>query len=404
MATLNPFCALRPAPELAARIAAPPYDVVSADEARDLAAGNPLCFLRVGRPEIDLPPATDPHAPEVYEKGAENFQAMQAQGSLRRDALPGFYLYRQIMDAHVQVGLVAAASCQEYLEGSIKKHELTRVDKEDDRVRHIECLNSQTGPVFLTYRGQKSFDDFIAARIASSPDTDFVAADGVRHTTWTLAAPGEIARVRATFAGIGPVYIADGHHRSAAAARVFKARGGRGASGQFLAVLFPHDQLRILPYNRAVKDLHGLCAAAFLKKLEAVFEVAPGAAQPQEAHTLCLYIEGHWRALRFRRQLLQGTDALESLDVSLLQRHVLAPMLGIDDPRTSTRIEFVGGIRGTSFLEQRVDSGAAACAFSLFPTSILELMRIADEGAIMPPKSTWFEPKLRDGLFCHMLD
>ena len=404
MATLKPFPALRPAPGLAARISAPPYDVVSTEEARALAGDNPYCFLHVGRPEIDLPPGTDSHAPEVYKKGAENFQLLQEAGALRPDAQPQFYLYRQVMGAHAQVGLVAAASCQEYLEGIIKKHELTRVDKEDDRVRHIESLDSQTGPVFLTYRADAAFDHFAAQHIARTPDTDFTAADGVRHTTWPIAAADEIAFVEQTFARIPHLYIADGHHRSAAAARVFQSRQGQGSSARFLAVIFPHDQMQILPYNRVLKDLHGLTPEQLLARLDAVFTLRETSdAKPAHKHELGLYLGDRWRMLTFRSHLTASADPIETLDVTLLQRHILVPLFGIDDPRTSTRINFVGGIRGTAELEKRVNSGEYACAFSMFPTSIEDLMSIADAGGIMPPKSTWFEPKLRDGLFCHMI-
>jgi len=404
MATLKPFAALRPKPELAAQICELPYDVMSSDEARTMAAGNALSFLHVSKPEIDLPPGTDLYSPAVYAKGAENFKKLIAQGSLKQDDKPNFYLYRQIMGKHAQIGLVAAASCQEYLENIIKKHELTRVDKEDDRVRHIETLNSQTGPVFLTYRAVAAFDAFAAKKIAGTPAVDFTAKDGVRHTSWTISDAEEIQFVEKQFAQIPYLYIADGHHRSAAAGRVFKSRHGAGHSGQFLAVIFPHNQMQILPYNRVLKDLHGLSAEQVLQKLAAVFDLNPsGAPSPARKHELGFYINGKWQTLTFKPQFTSTSDPIERLDVTILQKQVLAPIFGIDDPRTSKRINFVGGIRGTAELEKLVNSGEYACAFSMFPTSIEDLMSIADAGGIMPPKSTWFEPKLRDAMFCHMI-
>jgi uncharacterized protein (DUF1015 family) len=404
MATIRPFAALRPKPELAARICELPYDVMSSEEARALAAGNPLSFLHVSKPEIDLPPGTDLYSPAVYAKGAENFQRLIADGALRQDPEPRLYLYRQVMGAHQQIGLVAAASCAEYLSGIIKKHELTRIDKEDDRVRHIETLNSQTGPVFLTYRAVPAIDALVANRTAQPPEIDFTAADGVRHSAWSISDAATLQQVEAEFARIPALYIADGHHRSAAAGRVFQSRQGAGHSATFLTVIFPHNQMQILPYNRVLKDLNGLTPAALLQKLDAVFILGDApTARPGRRHELGLYLEGRWRTLTFRPQFAATSDPIERLDVTLLQKYVLAPIFGIDDPRTSKRINFVGGIRGTGELEKLVGSGEYACAFSMFPTSIEDLMAIADAGGIMPPKSTWFEPKLRDAMFCHMI-
>jgi uncharacterized protein (DUF1015 family) len=404
MAAIKPFAALRPKPELAARICELPYDVMSSDEAREIAAGNPLSFLHVSKPEIDLPPATDVYAPEVYAKGRENFQKLIRDGALKQDSQPCFYLYRQIMGKHSQVGLVAAASCEEYLRGVIKKHELTRPDKENDRVRHIEALNSQTGPVFLTYRANAELDKFVAKKISQKPDVDFTAKDGVRHTAWVIADEDGIKFIETQFSTIPFLYIADGHHRSAAAARVFRSRQGAGHSGQFLAVIFPHDQMQILPYNRVLKDLNNWTPEQLLEILGAVFAIDPnGTAQPACKHEIGLYLQGKWHTLAFRCKLATTSDLIDSLDVSLLQEHVLAQVFRIDDPRTSKRINFVGGIRGTAELEKLVNSGEYACAFSMFPTSIEDLMAIADAGGIMPPKSTWFEPKLRDAMFCHMI-
>ncbi len=404
MALLNPFAALRPRPELAARICALPYDVMSSDEARAIAAGNPLSFLHVSKPEINLPHGTDPYAEAVYARGRENFRQMIKEGALRQDEQPAFYLYRQIMGPHGQLGLVATARCEDYLAGRIKKHELTRVDKEDDRVRHIETLDAQTGPVFLTYRSVPELEARLSALAAGPPDVDFTAEDGVRHTAWVVREPKDIAFIEASFASIPFLYIADGHHRSAAAGRVFQKRSGAGQSARFLAVIFPHHQMQILPYNRVLKDLNGLTPEVLLEKLDRVFHLAdPGVAQPTRKHELGFFLGGHWRTLTFRPEFTATPDPIEQLDVTLLQKNILAPLFGIDDPRTSKRINFVGGIRGTGELEMLVKRGDHACAFSMFPTSIEDLMTIADAGGIMPPKSTWFEPKLRDAMFCHLI-
>ena len=453
MATIKPFPALRPKPELAAQICELPYDVMSSDEARQMAAGNPLSFLHVSKPEIDLPHGTDLYSPAVYAKGKENFNKLIADGALKQDAQPAFYLYRQVMGKHAQVGLVAAASCEEYLSGIIKKHEFTRPDKEDDRVRHIEALDSQTGPVFLTYRASTAFDEFVAKKISEAPAVDFTGKDGVRHTSWAVADAAGIQFIEAQFAQIPFLYIADGHHRSAAAARVYLKRnvaagvspavepgilpggtdmqnstthdnfsarpGGKmppstaggtpaatvaGHSGQFLTVIFPHNQMQILPYNRVLKDLNGLTPVELLKKLEEVFNILRlGSATPTRKHELGFFMNHRWHTLTFKPKLTAGNDPIEQLDVTLLQKQILAPLFGIDDPRTSKQINFVGGIRGTAELEKLVNSGEYACAFSMFPTSIEDLMSIADAGGIMPPKSTWFEPKLRDAMFCHMI-
>ena len=404
MATLKPFAALRPKPELAAQICELPYDVMSSGEAREIAAGNSYSFLHVSKPEIDLEPGVDVYSEAVYAKGAENFQLLQEQGALVQDSQPGFYLYRQIMDGHAQVGLVAAASCAEYDAEIIKKHELTRPAKEDDRVRHIEALDSQTGPVFLTYRADAEVDAFFERVIATEPDIDFTAEDGVQHTAWNVFNAEDIAYLQTKFEEIDFLYIADGHHRSAAASRVNVSRSGAGQSGFFLTVTFPHNQMKILAYNRAVKDLNGLDAEMFLKQLETVFEITEGVAGDCGAkNELGLYLKGTWRRLVFKPEFAKADTPMDELDVALLQNHVLSPMLAIDDPRTSDRIDFIGGIRGTAELERLVDGGDYACAFSMYPTSIEDLMAIADAGGIMPPKSTWFEPKLRDAMFCHMI-
>ncbi len=404
MATIKPFAALRPAPELASQICELPYDVMSSAEARQITAGNPLSFLHVSKPEIDLPPATDPYSPEVYAKGKENFQRLIGQGALRQNSHSCYYLYRQTMGSHTQIGLVAVASCEDYLRGSIKKHEFTRPDKEDDRVRHIEALNAQTGPVFLVYRATKSIEELVTRCTADPPSIDFVAADGVRHTSWAIADAQHIRAIESEITRLPALYIADGHHRSAAAARVCQSRNGAGHSAFFLSVIFPHNQVQILPYNRILKDLNGLSPGALLEKLDGVFIFHGNAgARPTRKHELGFYLEGKWHTLNFRPRFAATIDPIEKLDVTLLQKYVLDPIFGIGDPRTSTRINFVGGIRGTGELEKIVNRGEYACAFSMYPTSIDDLMEIADAGGIMPPKSTWFEPKLRDAMFCHLL-
>jgi uncharacterized protein (DUF1015 family) len=404
MAVIKPFAALRPRPDLAREICELPYDVLSSAEACEQAQGRPLSFFHVSKPEIDLPGDTDPYSPRVYAKARENFLSLIRDGALHQDAKPAYYFYRQIMGSHSQTGLVAAASCDAYLQGIIKKHEFTRLDKEDDRVRHIEALDSQTGPVFLTYRADAAFDMFVKEKTALTPDVDFTARDGVRHTAWTVTQARDIEFVDATFARIPALYIADGHHRSAAAARVFQARCGSGESGGFLSVIFPHSQMRILPYNRVLRGLNGMTPEQLLARLKDIFDIeAAETPEPAVKHQVGFYFQGGWRRLRFHASLTRSPDPIERLDVTLLQKNVLAPLFGIDDPRTSKQINFIGGIRGTGELVKRVDSGEYACAFALYPTGIEDLMSIADAGGIMPPKSTWFEPKLRDGLFSHLI-
>lgn len=378
---------------------------MTSEEARQIAAGNASSFLHVSKPEIDLPPETDPYDPRVYEKGKENFSQLIREGSLKLESQPRFYLYRQIMGKHSQTGLVAAASCEDFIRNAIKKHELTRPDKEDDRVRHIEALNAQTGPVFLVYPSDAALARCLAQESKEAPEIDFTAPDGVRHSSWTIVDPGDISLIQEKFAQMPALYIADGHHRSAAAVRVWRKREGAGSSGSFLSVLFPHDQVQILPYNRALSDLNGLSPAEALEKLGGIFEIRKaGAASLARKNEMGFYLEKQWYTLSFRPRFAVTTDPVERLDVTLLQKHALEPLFGIDDPRTSKRIRFVGGIRGPGELERLVDRGECACAFSMFPTSIEDLMTIADAGGIMPPKSTWFEPKLRDGMFCHLIE
>lgn len=396
MAKLLPFRALRPKPESAARVAAVPYDVVTADEAQSLAAGNPLSFLRVSRAEIDLPAGTNPYDAAVYERARENFAALRA-ASLEEEQEPSLYVYRLRMGAHTQTGLAGTFSIDEYDRDVIKKHERTRRDKEDDRTRHMVALGAQTGPVFLTYRTSPDVDAIVARASQGVPLFDFDAPDGVHHTVWRVGAADRDALV-AAFAAIPALYIADGHHRAASAARSRPA----GKDGGFLAVAFPHDQVQILSYNRTVKDLGSLTPDAFMTAVTDAFTVRPGPAMPARRGEIAMYFRGAWQTLT-PRAAPDPADPIGSLDVSVLQEQLLAPILGIADVRTDKRIDFVGGARGTAALEKAVDSGRAAVAFSLFPVSVSDLMAVSDAGGIMPPKSTWFEPKLRDGLLIHSI-
>ncbi len=412
MAILKPFPALRPDPAKAAQICAPPYDVLNTEEARAMADGNPLSFLRVSKPEIELAADVDPYSKAVYEHGAANLRRLIGGGSLIQDEKPCYYLYRLVMGEHSQLGLVAAASCAEYDTGVIKKHELTRPDKEDDRMRHINILGSQTGPVFLTYRAQPNIDSLFAAQTERDPDYDYVADDGIRHTAWVINDDTVIAQIEAAFVSVPALYVADGHHRSAAASRVAKERAaanpdhtGDEAYNYFLTVTFPDNQMQILGYNRAVKDLNGKDAAAVLEEIAKVADITPAPEnhRPRCKSEVTMYIDGKWHLLTWKSEIANSGNSVDRLDVSILQQKILTPVLNIGNPRTDKRITFVGGIRGTGELSKLVNSGEWAIAFALFPTSIGELIAIADEDGLMPPKSTWFEPKLRDAMFCHMI-
>ncbi len=412
MPLIRPFPGLRPAPQHTAGVIAPPYDVLNSDEARARAAGRPHSFLHISKPEIDLPADIDPYDPRVYARGRENFRAMLASGVIRRDPAPYYYFYRLIMGAHTQVGLVAAASCAAYAAGRIRKHEHTRPDKEDDRVRQIDALNAQTGPVFLTYKRSDPVDAVAREVTAAAPTVDVAADDGVRHTLWVVSEARDIAALSRAFDAVERLYIADGHHRSAAALRVAEARRaanpahtGEEAYNYFLAVIFPDNQMQILDYNRLVKDLNGLTPEKFLDRARASFDVESQAApaKPAARGEFGMYLAKRWHRLRIRPDKVPR-DPVGRLDVSLLQDQLIAPILGIADPRRDKRIDFVGGIRGLNELVRRVDSGEMAVAFALYPTSIHDMMAVADAGAVMPPKSTWFEPKLADGLVSHALD
>ena len=404
MAIICPFRALRPIPELASQICELPYDVMTSDEARQMVLGKPLSFLHVSKPEIDLPREISPYNSMVYEKGMKNFMQFIFDGRLRQDQNASFYLYRQIMGQHQQTGLVAVASAQDYENNVIKKHELTRLEKEEDRVQHIETLNAQTGPVFLVYQSQPELDAYFSRKILDKPDVDFIASDNVQHSSWTINGIDDIEYIKTAFANIPSLYIADGHHRSAAAHRVWKMRHGTGNSSHFLSVIFPHNQVQIMPYNRVVKDLNSLSFESFIEALRRVGDIKPTIdPKPPGKRQCCFYANHQWYLLTFHPSLISQKDLVLTLDVSLLQNLVLAPILGINDPRTSDRISFVGGIRGVEELEKGVNEGTYAVAFSMYPTGIEEVIDIADAGGILPPKSTWFEPKLRDGMFCHLI-
>src|SRR3989440_3416689 len=399
MATLTPFRALRPKPDEAARIAAVPYDVVTTDEARALADGNPASFLRVSRPELELPAGTDPYADVVYERAVANFKQLMERSLVVEDE-PSVYFYRLRMGSHTQTGLAACFSLDEYDRDVIKKHERTRRDKEDDRTRHMVALGAQTGPVFLTYRAAGEVDAVERRVTSGAPLIHVEAVDGVRHTIWKVIGSDRDAMISA-FGKVPALYIADGHHRAASAARARDELKAAGDSSTFLGVAFPHDQVQILPYNRIVKDLGTLTAEAFDNAVRERFDVTDGPAAPSRRGELSMYFRGKWQTLKPRTT--PAGDAIRSLDVSVLQEQLLEPILGIRDITTDKRIDFVGGARGTKALETLVQSGKAVMAFSLFPVSVSDLMAVSDAGAIMPPKSTWFEPKLRDGLLIHLI-
>jgi uncharacterized protein (DUF1015 family) len=413
LSLVRPFKALRPTPGRAAEILAPPYDVLTTEEARARAAGKPWSFLHVSKPEIDLPPGTDPYAPAVYAKATENLARMVDAGVLVRDPTPGYYAYRLSVGGHVQTGVAVAASIAAYEANRIRKHELTRPDKEDDRVRHMEALNAQTGPVLAVYPDAPELDSLLAEASRPPPDVDVMASDQVRHAIWPIRDAGLVVRIGALFDAMPALYVADGHHRSAAAARVAAARRkanprhtGEESYNSFLVVAFPQRGLRILDYNRVVRDLGGMSLDSFLGRLRDRFAVSPSTAavKPERHGEFGLYAGGQWHRLTLRPELADPVDPIARLDVSLLTTHILDPLLGINDMRTDKRIDFVGGGRGLAELERRVASGEMAAAFSLYPTRFADLMAVADAGEVMPPKSTWFEPKLADGLLSHVLD
>ncbi|MGA7387336.1 MAG: DUF1015 family protein [Pseudolabrys sp.] len=405
MTLIKPFRALRPASGRAAEVLAPPYDVVSSAEARELAKGKPWSFLHIAKPEIDLDPGIDPYDKSVYAKAAENLKRMVAEGVLIRDVKPCYYVYRLTWRGHTQTGIAAAASLQAYATNRIRKHELTTPTKEDDRVRQIEAINSQTGPVMSGYPNAPEIDAILARVAAGKPGVDVTADDGVRHQLWTIADEATIQKLTLAFEALPAIYIADGHHRSAAAARVAAARKGEGSHNYFLSVIFPEHEMTILDYNRAVKDLNGRSAEQFIAELRKSFTVTAfdQPVRPASSHEYGMYLGGHWYKLLTRPGLVPN-DPIGRLPITVLNRNVIEPLLGIKDPRTDKRIDFIGGARGLEELEKRVKSGEMAVAFALYPTQMRDLMAVADAGGIMPPKSTWFEPKLADGMVNHVLD
>lgn len=406
MAIIRPFRALRPPRDRAKMVSSVPYDVVNTEEARALAQGNSLSFLHVSRPEIDLPNGNDLYSDAVYRKAVQNFQELTKNCPLEKESEPSLYLYRLVMGEHQQIGVVACSSIDEYDRNDIRKHERTRRDKEDDRTRHMLMLRAQTGPVFLTYRQRPEIDELVSREISRDPLYDFAAPDGVRHTIWRVTDPAPFVQ---GFADVPLLYIADGHHRAASASRARAelkeqsfSHTGKEDYNYFLTVIFPDSQLQILAYNRVVRELNGLSRDDFLMQVSQQFRILEnGRPQPSQRGHWSMYLEGKWYDLELAPDATLPVGTVASLDVSVLQDRLLDPILGIKDVRTDKRIDFVGGLRGTKELERLANEGKAAVAFSLYPTTVAELLLVSDAGEIMPPKSTWFEPKLRDGLLIH---
>ncbi len=413
MAGIRPFRCLRPAADKVARVAALPYDVYNRAEAKVEVEREPMSFLKIDRAETTLGDQVDTYAPEVYERARELFHADIQQGVYQLDETCCYYIYRLTMDGRAQTGIVATASVDDYLNNVIKKHENTREEKEKDRINHVDTLSAQTGPIFLAYRSNDVINGIVDSVSAGEPLYDFTSPDGVRHTVWKIAEPDRVSAIQEAFAGISALYIADGHHRAASAVKVSLKRRGEhpGYTGEeefnyFLSVLFPDDQLMIMDYNRCVRDLNGYSEEEFLEKVGEHFSVrclGEQMAAPEKKGEVTMYLAGKWYRLQADRELLAVSDPVRSLDVSLLQEYLLSPVLGIGDPRTDDRIDFVGGIRGLEELKRRADSDMKV-AFAMYPTSISELFNVADAGLLMPPKSTWFEPKLRSGIFIHRIE
>lgn len=415
MALLKAFKAVRPVPELASKVAALPYDVMDSEEARRKVAGNPYSFLLVDKAEVSLDPSLDIYDKAVYEKARENLRNMIDEGILIKDIKKCLYIYRQVMGKHVQTGLVGCVSIDDYMNNVIKKHEETRKDKEKDRINHVYYCNANTGPIFLTYKAEREIDNMVANWTKEhSPVYDFTADDGIKHIAWVIDDDDTVKKLTELFKAVDYLYIADGHHRTASAVEVGKMKRqenpnykGEEEFNYFLGVLFPHDELKIMDYNRVVKDLNGYCPGNFLTKIEEKFLVeeykGKGGYRPEKKHLFGMYLDNKWYKLTPKEGIFNSDDHIDRLDVSILQNNILHPILGIEDPRTDSRIDFVGGIRGLEELERRVNEGMAV-AFSMFPTTVEDIMDIADESKVMPPKSTWFEPKLRSGLFIHDLE
>ncbi len=414
MATFHPFKAVRPIPDKAKEIASLPYDVMDSDEARVEVKKNPISFIHVEKPEVDLPRDISLYDEKVYQKAKENLYNYLEKGLMVQDEKPMFYIYRQIMNGHAQFGLVGCTSVDEYLDGTIKKHELTRKEKEADRIKHVDTCDAHSSPVFFTYRHRDDIDTIVNRIAQDEPAYDFVSDDGVAHTLWLMSEEKDIAAIQKAFSEMNYLYVADGHHRTASAVRVGELRREQhpGYTGQeeynfFMAVIFPDNQLKIMDYNRIVKDLNGHSVQEFINLIEKQFNIEEYSKvkpyHPQKTHEFGMYLHGMWYCVSAKKGTYPTHSPVKSLDVSILQDNLLEPLLAIHDPRTEKRIDFVGGIRGLEELQKRVDSGRDAVAFAMYPTSMDELMDIADAGEIMPPKSTWFEPKLRSGLFIHLL-
>jgi uncharacterized protein (DUF1015 family) len=411
MALVLPFRAVRPDRQYVSQVAALPYDVMTREEAKIAVGGNPLSFMHVEKSEIDVSENTGSNDALIYETAKRNFVRMQEDGILLQDEHPCFYVYRQQMGGQIQTGIVGLVSAREYDDGKIKKHELTRKDKEEDRINHVNTVNAQTGPVFITYQSRPQLNALVDGITATNPEYNFTADDGVIHTVWLVTEKSQIAAIKNEFSAVSSLYIADGHHRAAAASAVARMRSKKDnvidipESEKVLAVIFPHNQLKVMDYNRAVKDLNGLTPQEFKDKISSCFTINNdfAAKSPQRFHDFGMYLQGKWYQLTVREGVYDDRDPVARLDAAILQDHLLAPLLGINDPRTDDRIKFIGGIRGMSELEKLVDKDNYAVAFSLYPTSMEQVMQVADAGAIMPPKSTWFEPKLRSGIFVHKL-
>ena len=411
MAVIRPFQCVRPRKDVADRVAALPYDVYNRQEAKKEVEREPLSFLKIDRAETNFDDSVDTYAPEVYQKAKEILNEEIARGIYEKDDSEAYYIYELTMNGRAQTGLVACASVDDYVNNVIKKHENTREDKEIDRITHVDTCSAQTGPIFLAYRAQDAINKRVEANKEKEPVYDFTAVDGVKHRVWKMSDPEDVEAIRKAFENLNQIYIADGHHRAASAVKVGlkrrkenPAHTGKEEYNFFLSVLFPHDQLMIMDYNRSVTDLNGLTVPEFLEKIKENFEVekVSGQVRPQEKGTFGMYLEDGWYVLKAKENLYEGKDAVGRLDVAVLQDYLLNPVLGIQDPRTDERIEFIGGIRGLSELEKKVKEGLKV-SFSMYPTSITELFDVADQNLLMPPKSTWFEPKLRSGLFIHQI-
>ncbi len=413
MAFVLPFKAVRPDKKFVAQVAALPYDVMTREEGQKAVAGNPLSFMHVEKSEIDVPDNTKSNDHLIYQTAKRNFIDMRVKGILIQDESPCFYVYRQQMGSQVQSGIVGLMSAAEYDAGKIKKHELTRQDKEEDRINHVDTVNAQTGPVFISYRERLGLNKIVDQISSGIPEYDFTADDGIRHTVWVVADARQVEEIKNEFLGVDALYIADGHHRAAAAATIARNRrsgnNSQTSSNEYesvLAVFFPHTQLKVMDYNRAVKDLNGLSPTQFIEKIGEKFTITQDftARSPQQSHDFGMYLGGGWYKLTIKEGVYDAGDPVARLDAAILQEHLLDPVLNIKDPRVDDRIKFIGGIRGMDELEKLVNQDGFAVAFALYPTSMEQIINVADAGAIMPPKSTWFEPKLRSGLFTHRLD